>query len=78
MVLKIFKRPLFEQICITVSTFFEKKSKDYAMVIIKWFGISKFSRSFFKICASLGYFCLGLPEKGKLINVHYFSGILNF
>ena len=48
------------------------------MVIIEWFGISQFSRTFFKICCSHGDFCLGLPEEGKLINVHYFSDILDF
>ena len=48
------------------------------MVIIEWFGISEFSRTFFNICGSLGDFCLGLPIEGKLINVHYFSGILDF
>jgi hypothetical protein len=48
------------------------------MVIIEWFGISEFPRTFFKICGSLGDFCLGLPEAGNLMNVHYFSGILDF
>jgi hypothetical protein len=48
------------------------------MVIIEWLGISEFYRTFLKICGSLGDFCLGLPEEGKLINVHYFSGILDF
>ena len=46
---------------ISVARWAEKDTIE-CMVIIEWFGVSKFPSLLKKICDSLGDFCLGLPK----------------